>query len=550
MNNTLFSEPNRKKQKKQQNMDCITELGSQSMILENLEYSTINTGYEMDKINLLVDLLSETTDLNSKIKDKLNSTKLIYHTSSKNRRDSSLYERKMLSKRNKIYQKKRQTECSIDYDIETDNEDFFVDCAKFPGFFKNIKNIEPKMEAIILNTGNILYDINSTPFTEELSINLHKFGLNKVFNIHDFIDFYLFFIKYNDEDSLERNERIINYIPNYIKSENELLSTQSQYYFNILNKIGKGSYGEIHNCEIYTHDNMKINGKYVIKTVDLVDFEYDFVQTFFEYLNQNIIYEELNSLIRLNSSIYNITKIPKIFNIGYLKEENKIFIVMEKIDKSLQEFSNEIVQQFIDEHRFKDSSEQSKIIENNTKVLLNIIYQVSNLLDNLNSLPYLKFVHNDMKLNNIMLKNNQSYLIDFGISNLQYKGYQFMLSYPNNIDIKKNEIQYLGLNYYIFNNNIDIFHLVYNFYYSIFSLQINRDYLNMYFIDLVDNVFKTNICKIIYDKNNNLIVTKHDKIYLMKINYELFEKMYNNTFFTIKNIKYYSKFILQSLNCF
>ncbi len=146
-----------------------------------------------------------------------------------------------------------------------------------------------------------------------------------------------------------------------------------------------------------------------------------------------------------------------------------------------------------------------------------------------------------------MLNNNQCYLIDFGISNLKYKNFQIINSFPTNIILKKNkEIDEFGFNYYIFNNNIDVFHLIYNFYYFLFNINIQKNYPSVFFIKTIDDYFKNILNNIIY-LDNKLIVKNHSDIYFFKLNFEMLHKINNNNNFNLKNIKKYSKIMLNLL---
>ncbi len=419
---------------------------------------------------------------------------------------------------------------------------------KYPIQFKKINNIENKLSFIIKNTGNILYDYENSNKNEfyDLNIDLSIYGINRIFNFEDLINFYLYSFSYTDIERYERALFVENYLPLYSIINNILTSNEFKINIKILNKIGIGTFGQIYNCEIYSQNNIQKYGNYVIKIIDLdKDEYYDISQFFFEYLNHVILFNEFKN--NNFDSINFIAKIPQIYYIGKFLSENKIFMVIEKIEITLYEKCQSLVQNYIkSEKNENDLSFKKNTLIKNSVCLLNYIYQITNLLDKINSINYIKFVHNDLKLNNIMLNNNQCYLIDFGISNLKYKNYQIINSFPTNIILKKNkEIEEIGLNYYIFNNNIDIFHLLYNFYYFLFNINIRKEYPNVFFIKTIDDYFKNIINDIIY-YDNNLIIKNHSDIYFFKLNFEMFLSI-NNKNFNTKNIKKYSKIMLNLL---
>ncbi len=483
---------------------------------------------EKNKINILVDVLNEAFNY------QYVENELIFTTP--------------IKKKHKI---KESINTSSNYTnnntLSLINKKYFIlkdTGIKYPIEFKQIKNIEEKLYFLIKNTGNIIYDYDSSNIFEDFYIELYNFGINKIFTFQDFIDFNLHSLSYIDEDSNQRNILVNYYLPKYIKNDNILTSYEYKINIKIINKIGIGTFGTVFDCELYSLHNIKKYGNYVIKFVD-IDSDEDIVIFFFEYLNQVILYNEfINN--NLNNNI-DIAKIPKIFYIGKIKNENKLFIVMEKINQTLYEKCRELTLTYIKNEKITSKKELKTFFTQNSVCLLNYIYQISNLIYSLNSIPYLKFIHNDLKLNNILFNNNnQCYLIDYGISNIKYKNYQIINSFPNKLNIKNNDFEPYGLNHFIFNNNIDSFHLIYNIYYTIFNFNIQKEYPNILFIKTIDDYFKLNLCNIIYN-DNNLIVKKHEDIYLFKMNNEMFKNINNNIFFNIYNIKNYSKYMLNLL---
>ncbi len=426
------------------------------MIYDNDDfyYSNGNEN-QLIKINLLIDLLKEALDSNN--------LKLLYNKDNKDNKDNIIINNNNINNINSIVNLKKNNEHLSYFILEKFN-------IKYPIQFKKINNFEEKIEFIIKNTGNIIYDyenLNKNIFSD-LNIELFNYGINRIFNFEDLINFYLFSFSYFDNERIERNSYILNYIPKYIKFNNILTSNEYKINIHILNKFGIGTFGKVFDCELFSLNNIKKFGNYIIKIIDFDEDElYDLSQFFFEYLNQVILFEEFekNKFYLIDS----IAKIPQVLYIGKIISENKYFIVMEKIEKTLYEKCRNLLNNYLNNQNSNDL--KKKTIIQNSVTLLNYIYQITNLIDNFNSLEHLKFVHNDLKLNNIMLNNNQCYLIDFGISNLKYKNYQIVNSFPTNIILNNNEnIESNGLNYYIFNNNIDVFHLIYNIYYFLLKL--------------------------------------------------------------------------------
>ncbi len=490
--------------------------------LKKIECDLEDNSNQMIKINLLIDILKEAFenyDLNNNINIKNN-----------NINSNSI--------------------CTTNIEY---NQTYFIlkDLnIKYPIQFKKINNIENKLSFIIKNTGNILYDYENSNKNEfyDLNIDLSMYGINRIFNFEDLINFYLYSFSYNDDERYDRFLYINNYLPKYSNINNVLNSEEFKINIRILNKIGIGTFGQIYNCEIYSLNNIQKFGQYVIKIIDLdKDEYYDLSQFFFEYLNHVIIFNEFK---KYNFEYDNlIAKIPRIYYIGKILTENKIFIIIEKIEKTLYEKCKILVQNYIKCENSENFllSQKKNILIKNSICLLNYIYQITHLLDKINSINYIKFVHNDLKLNNIMLNNNQCYLIDFGISNLKYKNFQIINSFPTNIILKKNkEIDEFGFNYYIFNNNIDVFHLIYNFYYFLFNINIQKNYPSVFFIKTIDDYFKNILNNIIY-LDNKLIVKNHSDIYFFKLNFEMLHKINNNNNFNLKNIKKYSKIMLNLL---
>ncbi len=146
------------------------------------------------------------------------------------------------------------------------------------------------------------------------------------------------------------------------------------------NKLSAGSYGETFVGTM--KDKFGNSVACVVKRYK----EYDPT----EVLDEDII-KEIIFLRLLNQ--FNVRGVVKLF--GILLHENKFYLVLEKLDETLQDL------------RLKDKTHVDPP---------QVKHIFHDLLDAINSMHELGILHNDLKLANIMLKGQDVKLIDFGLS--------------------------------------------------------------------------------------------------------------------------------------
>lgn len=146
------------------------------------------------------------------------------------------------------------------------------------------------------------------------------------------------------------------------------------------NKLSAGSYGETFVGTM--KDKFGTSVPCVVKRFK------EYVPT--EVMDEDII-KEIIFLRLLNQ--FNVGGVVKLF--GILLHENKFYLVLEKLDKTLHDFR-------IKDRTHVDPPQVKHIFQN--------------LLEAINSMHGLGILHNDLKLANIMLKGEDVKLIDFGLS--------------------------------------------------------------------------------------------------------------------------------------
>ncbi len=166
---------------------------------------------------------------------------------------------------------------------------------------------------------------------------------------------------------------------------------------NDLDDIGKfineGSFGRV-----FQYKSSKSNK--IIKIM-----EYHSRKDLKNILNEIVIQKILHFLTK-NSDPKKMAQIPEVFEVGKIMSTSDtwlFYIVMEKLDITLAEYA---------------SKKLKRITKKQVRQVGDILYKLTNLLDFLQSI---KFIHGDLKTNNIMLtkKTGQLYVIDFGFSQLQ-----------------------------------------------------------------------------------------------------------------------------------
>jgi serine/threonine protein kinase len=146
------------------------------------------------------------------------------------------------------------------------------------------------------------------------------------------------------------------------------------------NKLSAGSYGETFVGTM--KDKLGNSVSCVVKSYK------SYVPT--DVMDEDII-KEIIFLRLLNQ--FNVRSVVKLF--GILLHENKFYLVLEKLDATLQDF------------RLKDKTHVDPP---------QVKHIFHDLLDAINSMHELGILHNDLKLANIMLKGQDVKLIDFGLS--------------------------------------------------------------------------------------------------------------------------------------
>ena len=240
------------------------------------------------------------------------------------------------------------------------------------------------------------------------------------------------FLKNISNKNIEYIKNKINTIPLITTNFTEKTITIKKTKFNIEGLLCKGA-----SKQIFVLKNNKKDSSIVYRC-PLIKFDNDSL----------IINNFIENFIHLFLSDMNKNKILKIYQLGYNPDYNFLCSFIDKMDGTLYGYLKK------DDLDFKIKF----------KTLLKELYEIALLLEELQD--KFKFVHNDLKCDNIFYKNDKFYLGDFDNSSLEIKHYK--------------------INWQEFNQKKDLFILTQSLFFS-FNDDNWRKYFFKYF-PIIDNI--------------------------------------------------------------
>lgn len=219
--------------------------------------------------------------------------------------------------------------------------------------------------------------------------------------------------KNDDIDDISSVEQLLNFP---FENENDLLK---KYEYNEKNLLGKGSYGSVYKIKL---KNSNPENFFVLKKIN----ENKNDETHF--------YGLLNEIVILNKMKYHCDEYIICFKEIY-KEKNDYFIIMEfahgfvtidYLKQGIQKLfniknnQNNVFSNFMGYFNNSNIEDKKKIETEINNEKIKIYIMISNICNAISKLHELGIVHRDIKLENILVKNDFSKIkiIDFGFSNL------------------------------------------------------------------------------------------------------------------------------------